>query len=134
IVSPDSLNSIYCHREIEHARKNAKRIILLLYKPIDEAALIGGWYTHPDFKQYEGLARENWETLKTIQWIDYSKLGALEPTVRALLATVDTDPERVKLHTRLLLRVRDWENRGRTPSVLLRGEELNAYEQWLHES
>src|SRR5258706_3016919 len=70
IISPDSLNSSYCHREIEHARKNAKRIILLLYRPVDEAALVGIWYSHPEFKQYEMLARENWEALKAIQWID----------------------------------------------------------------
>ena len=47
---------------------------------------------------------------------------------------MDTDPERVKLHTRLLLRLRDWESRGRNPSGLLRGDELAHYEQWFTES
>jgi hypothetical protein len=51
-----------------------------------------------------------------------------------LLKTADSDPERIRMHTRLLLRIRDWESRGQTPSALLRGEELAAYERWLVDS
>jgi hypothetical protein len=106
----------------------------VLFRAIDEAALVGGWYTHPDLRQYEAMARDNWEAIKAIQWIDYTKLGTLEATTESLLKTVDTDPERVKLHTQLLLRVRDWESRGRSPSALLRGDELNAFEDWRDQS
>jgi len=130
IISPDSLNSVYCHRELGHARAHGKRIVSLIYRPIDEAALVGGWYTRSDLKQYETLARENWEALKAIQWIDYPKLADLDRAIAALLETVDSDPERVKLHTRLLLRVREWESRGRSPSALLRGDDLFSYERW----
>src|SRR5437899_499295 len=52
VLSPDSLNAAHCHRELEHARKNAKRILVVLYRPIDEAALVGGWYIDPDMRQY----------------------------------------------------------------------------------
>src|SRR5262249_10137659 len=89
---------------------------------------------HPDMHQYETLARDNWEAIKAIQWIDYTRLGSLEKTTETLLQTVDTDPERVKLHTQLLLRVRDWESRGHTPSALLRGDELRVFEQWRDKS
>src|SRR5262249_37846784 len=102
----------------------------LLYRPFDEAVLVSGWNTHPEMKQDVAMARANWEKLKTIQWIDHPKLGDLDRTISALLATADTDPERVKLHTLLLLRVRDWEGRGYSPSVLLRGDDLSTYERW----
>ena len=50
------------------------------------------------------------------------------------LQTVEKDPERARLHTRLLLRVREWEGRGRSPDILVRGTELAEYEHWLSES
>jgi WD40 repeat protein len=133
ILSPDSLNSIYCHREIEHARKHNKRIIPFIYRPWDEKSLVGGWYTVPEMRPHEPMARENWEALKAIQYIDYpGKLNAdFTQAIDALLNTVDTDSGRVKLHTRLSLRIRDWEARGRSPSALLRGDELITYEAWL---
>jgi hypothetical protein len=111
ILSPDSLNSIYCHREIEHARKHNKRIIPFIYRPWDEKSLVGGWYTVPEMRPHEPMARENWDVLQAIQYIDYpGKLNAdFERSINALLTTVDTDPERVRLHTRLILRIRDWE-------------------------
>src|SRR5262249_12824092 len=66
-------------------------------------------------------------------YIDYpGKLKSdFDRSIDALLTTVDTDPERVRLHTRLILRIRDWEGRGRSPSALLRGDELTSYEAWL---
>ncbi len=136
IVSPDALNSVYCHREIEHARKHNKRIISFIYRPVDEAALIGGWYTHVEMRPHEAMARENWEALKAIQYIDYPGIlkNKFDDAVDALLRTVNADPQRVQLHTRLILRIRDWEARGRSPSALLRGDELAAYEGWLAET
>src|SRR5690606_36029350 len=104
-----------------------------IYRPWDEKSLVGGWYTISEMRPHEALARDNWEALQAIQYIDYpGKLNSdFARAVDALLATVDTDPERVRLHPRLLLRLRDWEGRGRSPSALLRGDELAAYEAWL---
>jgi formylglycine-generating enzyme required for sulfatase activity len=136
VVSHDSLNSVYCHREIEHARLHNKRIIPFLYEAIDEAKLVGGWYTHPQMKAHERLARANWEAIKAIQWIDYpQKLnGDYAAAYAALIETVSTDPERKAMHTQLLNRLRDWDARGRNPDALLRGAELASYEAWLSRS
>ena len=92
------------------------------------------WQNNPDLCKYEQLAHENWDYIQKIQWIDFTLIRDVNQAIDALLATVDTDPERVKLHTRLLLRLRDWESRGRNPSGLLRGDELTHYEQWFTES
>ena len=133
-VSPNSLESLFCHREIQHALKHNKRIIPCLYKPIDQPAMFKAWQNNPDLCKYEQLAHENWDYIQKIQWIDFTLIRDVNQAIDALLATVDTDPERVKLHTRLLLRLRDWESRGRNPSGLLRGDELTHYEQWFTES
>lgn len=128
VISADSLKSVYCHRELEHARACGKRLIGFIYEPINEAQTVGGWYNQP----YEVLARANWEALKATQWIDFPhKLGGdYDQGIAALIATVDNDSERKRIHTRLLLRLRDWETRGCSPDLLLRGAELAEYESW----
>jgi WD40 repeat protein len=133
-VSQNSLESLFCHREIQHALEHKKRIIPFLIKPIDQQAMFRAWQSNPDLKNYEQSARENWEHIQTIQWIDYTQINDVDKALDTLLATVDTDPERARLHTRLLLRLRDWESRGQNPSGLLRGDELALYERWLAES
>jgi WD40 repeat protein len=133
-VSPNSLESWFCHREIGYALDHKKRIIPFLIEPIDEQSLFQNWKNHPDLSKYEQLTHENWKSIQAIQWIDFTAIKDVNEAVGALLKTVDTDPERVKLHTRLLLRLRDWESQGRNPSGLLRGEDLTQYEQWLADS
>ena len=133
-VSQNSLESLFCHREIQHALEHNKRIIPFLIKPIDQQAMFLAWQNNPDLKNYEQSARENWESIQTIQWIDYTQINDVNKALDTLLVTVDTDPERVRLHTRLLLRLHDWEGRGRNPSGLLRGDELALYEHWLTET
>ena len=134
IISPDSLISVHCHRELEHAHQFKKRIIPIVFRPVNEAETVGRWYTDSELRPIEPLARQNWEMLKSIQWIDYPKQGSFEQSLTELVQTIDTDPERVRTHTRLLLRVRDWEGRGRSPSALLRGDDLVAYEDWLRQA
>jgi WD40 repeat protein len=133
-VSPNSLESLFCHREIQYALKHNKRIIPFLLERIDQQTLLKAWQSSPDLSKFEQLAHENLESIQAIQWIDYTQIHDVNKAVDALLETVDTDPERVKLHTRLLLRLRDWESRGRNPSGLLRGDELMQYEAWFSES
>jgi WD40 repeat protein len=133
-VSQNSLESLFCQREIQYALKHNKRIIPFLISPIDQPAMFKAWQDNPDLSKFENVAHENWESIQAIQWIDYTQINEVDQGVAALLETVDSDPERVKLHTRLLLRLRDWDSRGRDPSGLLRGEDLALYEQWLGES
>src|SRR5512145_2353807 len=59
VISPDSLNSEYCQREIAYARQHQKRFIPVIYRDPDERLQIGGWYK----KDWENLARDNWEYL-----------------------------------------------------------------------
>ena len=42
-VSPSSLESLFCHREIQYALKHNKRIIPFLLKQIDQEAMFLAW-------------------------------------------------------------------------------------------
>ena len=95
-VSQNSLESLFCHREINQAREHNKRIIPFLLDPIDPQAMYQAWQNNPDLCKYEPIARENWEYIQTIQWIDYTKINDVNQAVDVLLEAVDTDPERVK--------------------------------------
>lgn len=134
LISPNSLTSLFCHREIQYATEHNKRIIPFLITQVDHRTISKEWETNPEFINFKQLAEDNWETIQSIQWIDCTNVKQINKAVDDLLQTVDTDPERTRLHTRLLLRVRGWESGGRNPSGLLRGAELMQYEVWLSDS
>ena len=111
VMSPDSIASPYCRREIEHAVAHNKRIIPLLYRESDEKAL------HP------AIAARHWQSFRAS---DNFSLG-----FSSLLEAVDTDPDWIHTHTRLLVRAKDWEAHDHNNSFLLRGQDLHNAEQWL---
>ena len=115
IISPNSISSNYCATEVEYAIKLNKRIVTVLYLPVDVDSL------HP------GLAK--------VQWIDFRKHGGdFLTNFGELTRTLDADPDYVKNHTRLLLKSKEWEQQKRDDSFLLRGKDLAASEEWLKES
>src|SRR5512140_2468455 len=71
-VSPNSLESLFCHREIQYALKHHKRIIPCVYKPVDQEAMFKAWQSDPDLSKIEPLAHENWDSIQAIQWIDFT--------------------------------------------------------------
>ena len=123
VVSPDALNSKYCHDEISHARKHNKRIIPFIYVELDEEK----WKHQPLTEQ----ALSNWEYLKTLQFISLLKLNDFDKAVGALIATVDKDPQHVRAHTDLLSAVLAWANAGHSPGFLLHNERLAEAEAWM---
>ncbi len=127
IMSDNSLDSYYCHREIEYARKLNKRFIILDYQVTDIDKVIGRWYGH----DWEIMARENWEVLRSIQFTPYAESATTEETVKQLLLIADSDPEYVMLHTRYMNSAETWNNSGKNISTLLRGDLLKSAESWL---
>ncbi|MFZ4667490.1 MAG: toll/interleukin-1 receptor domain-containing protein, partial [Prochlorotrichaceae cyanobacterium] len=113
ILSPNAIASPYCADEVEYAARLNKRFVTLLHRPIETANL------HPE------LAR--------VQWLDFDQ-GGYSKQFQALLRILDTDPEHLHAHTRLLLRAIEWDEKERKESLLLRGDELETAEQWLENS
>ncbi len=110
VISPDSVASEVCGEELAHAIERNKRLIPLLWRDVDNYDDI-----HPKLQSH------NWVIFKDADF---------DTTFSKLLEALDTDLGHARAHTRLLTKSLDWEKRGRSKSLLLRGDELEAYYQW----
>lgn len=117
VISPDSINSDVCRREIDHAIKHNKRLIPILRRELTEAA--DRKAVHP------AVASRN--------WIFFRETDKFDDALRTLLRTLDADLSHIQLHTRLLVRAREWDGKKRRGSLLLRGDDLQEAEKWLAE-
>ena len=111
LVSPSSVKSEWCNREIEHAARNGKRILPIIIRD-----------TKPEFIHPE-IAKHNWISCK-------DKQLEFDNAIEEINKTILTDFEWVKYHTKLQVKAIDWEN-GKDTSRLLRGKELQEAEQEL---
>jgi len=111
VLSPDSLASAVCAREVAHAVAQNKRILPIVHRDCGDVPVPAA------------LAKLNWIFLRAGDDFD----AALD----VLLAAIDTDLDWVQAHTRLLVRAREWEGKAYDASLALRGADLKAAEQWL---
>jgi WD40 repeat protein len=113
LISPDSVVSEMCNKEIEHAVKNGKRILPIIIRDADPKSI------HPE------ISKRNWIFCRDGQ-DDFNR--AIEETRK----TIHTDYEWLKYHTKLQVKALDWE-RQKDNSQLLRGKELRTAEKQLAE-
>jgi len=118
VVSPDSVQSEVCRDEIDHALQNNKRFIPIVYRDIKAEA-------HGD-KLHAAITSHN--------WLFFRDEDDFEVAFHHLLETMQADFDYIRLHTRLLVRAREWEAQGETRGYLLRGAELAEAERWLASS
>jgi WD40 repeat protein len=111
VISPDSVKSEVCGRELDEAVAQHKRVVPVVYRDPRSA-------TVP-----EAAAALNWVFLRDSDDFD-AGLGAL-------LTALETDLEHVHTHTRLGVAAERWQASDRDRSQLLRGAELAAAEAWL---
>lgn len=114
VMSPDSVGSAVCARELAHAIEHRKRLIPIVCRPVD-----------PGVVQQE---------LAALNWIFCRESDEFERAVEALVQALDTDLDWVRAHTRLLVRAIEWERAGKNPSFLLRGSDLQEAERQLIEA
>ena len=113
LISPDSVASEMCNKEIAHAVKNGKRILPIVIRDADLKII------HPE------ISKRNWIFCRDGQ-DDFNK--AIEETRK----TIHTDYEWLKYHTELQVKALKWEQK-KDNSRLLRGKELREAEQQLAE-
>jgi formylglycine-generating enzyme required for sulfatase activity len=112
IISPSSINSPFCADEVEYAHNLNKRITTVLHRPVKPEEL------HP--------------VLENIEWIDFNRYkGHFLTNFNEFVRVLETDREHVRNHTKWTLRALDWQNAGRSPDLLLRGNEFATAEDWL---
>jgi hypothetical protein len=112
VLSPDSVASEVCRREIDYAVQCHKRCFPVVQREGFEMAAVHPW-----------IAKHNWLFFRETDDVDVSFL--------ALLKALDTDLVHVRAHTRLLIRSLEWFHQNRDRSYLLRGTDLEEARQWL---
>jgi len=111
VLMPDSVASVVCGREIEHAAAHNKRMVPIVAREVNAD-------TVP-------------EALAKLNWIFYRDSDDFEKATDELVSALDTDLKWVHAHTRLLTRAIEWNANGKNNSFVLRGEDLRSAEQWL---
>ncbi len=114
VISPDSVTSPVCNREVQHAVAQHKRLVPIVRREVMPTEM------------HQALARHNWLFAR-----DHDDF---QQAFTSLMDAIDTDLDYVHQHTRLLVRAREWEAHQRDESYLLRGSDLATAEDWLAES
>jgi TIR domain len=114
VLTPESVASVVCGREIAHAAAHNKRMVPLVGCDVNAEAVS------------EALAKLNWIFCRDAD--DFQK------ATDTLITAFDTDLEWVHAHTRLLTRAIEWEGKGRNNSFVLRKDDLRDAERWLTEA
>ena len=114
ILSASSALSEICILEVDHARKNNKRIVPIVINDVEPSKV------HP--------------ALAAINWIFSRSKDELQPAIASLIEAIQTDYDWVKAHTRLQMRALEWERASQDRSFLLQGTDLQQAENWLVES
>ena len=140
IISPSSVNSKYCLKEIEYALEHNKRIIPLLHvEEIDQET----WrQRNPDGTD------EEWEAFKAAQkhvvlenmhpevrkinWVYFREgMDDFEKSLAGLLDIFQRHQDYVRQHTYLLNQALKWEQHRKKSRYLLIGEDRQQAEDWL---
>ncbi|TVP60856.1 MAG: TIR domain-containing protein, partial [Nodularia sp. (in: Bacteria)] len=139
IISPHSVNSPYCLKEIEQAIKLNKRIIPLLH--VEEISQELWQQRNPDktidnwqeYKQ-EGLHSiypNMHPEISKINWIYFRDNDDLSAAFTGLLSAINKDKDYVEQHTNFLLKALKWSRNQQQTNYFLVGEERGKAEKWL---
>jgi WD40 repeat protein len=109
VISPPSVKSKYCMREVGDAVDAGKRIVPIDLEPV--------------------AADDVPEPIRVRNWIP---AGAdLDATVDRVVTALDTDLDHTKAHTHWELKALEWDGKDRDSSLLLRGTDLASAEGWI---
>ncbi len=143
VITQNSLQSPVCNLELAHAISNNKRIVPIIRQRADEKAafaLMAAVNLNETVQaMFTGrdpliIARDNWHALSERNWLFFDQDDAFDVSLAKLVEVLATDLDRVRLHTHLLIRAREWDARGRDPSFLLQGTELQEAQAFLAQS
>ena len=119
LISPGSVASQMCNKEIEHAVKNGKRIIPIVIRDTD-----------PDTTRPE-ISKRNWIFCRyKIEPPDIIVvLDKFDDAIEETQKTIHIDYEWLKYQTKLQVKALDWERNNSEFSFLMRGKELDGAEK-----
>jgi TIR domain/WD domain, G-beta repeat len=111
VISPDSATSAVCREELDYAVELHKRLVPVVVRATSPDAVI--------------------PALANLNWLSVAPGPSFAADVDRLAEVLDTNVDGLRLHTRLTERSSEWISGGRERSLLLRGKDLEAAEQWL---
>jgi WD40 repeat protein len=111
VITPDWVLSKNCRKEFDYATEVSKRLVPIVAQKTP--------------------AEDVPPALAELSWLPFLDGADFEAGIDQLIEVLDTDIERIHVHTRLLTQAREWETRGHDRSLLLRGTELREAETWL---
>ena len=114
LISPESIKSKVCSREITHAIKNGKRLIPIIIS---------------DLKSDEVPS-----SISHLNWIYLRPTDDYDAGISKLLNAIQTDFDWVQAHRQLQVKALEWDRNKRERSFLLRGKELEEAEGQLVEN
>jgi WD40 repeat protein len=114
LISPDSVRSQMCNKELAHAVENRKRVLPIVIHDADIASVV-------DETSQQEISKRNWIFCRDGQ---DNFITAIAETIK----TIHTDYEWLKDHTRLQVQALEWERSNHEKSFLLRGKELQNAE------
>jgi WD40 repeat protein len=113
VISPGSVASEHCLRELDYASERNKRLV-----PVNHVAVA-------DADVPAAIASHNWIPQQGSFEDDF------EASVATLVEAIETDLDWVRAHTRWGERAEEWDRRERDRSLLARGSDLTEAEQFL---
>ena len=117
VISPDSIASEICGKEVLHAVRNNKRLFPIVRR--DATNFEKGNLAH--------------DKISELNWLWFREQDDFEKSFRTLTDSLLLDLEHLHRHTRLVVRANEWD-KGRSDSLLLRRDDLASVELWLGES
>ncbi|NDJ62514.1 MAG: TIR domain-containing protein [Chloroflexi bacterium] len=142
VISPDSMTSPVCQLEIAHAIEQHKRVVPIICREANQRmafSALADACNDLDYmvlaalngRQLVALAQNNWKTLSRHNWVYFREHDDFDTTFADFVAALDADLEHRSEHTRLLMRAREWDAKGRDASFLLGGREIEDADDWL---
>src|ERR1700752_964055 len=127
LISPDSVMSEMCNKEIAHAVKNGKRILPIFISNVEDKEVnsVTGKFLTKEAK--EEINRRNFIFAR-------EERDDLKKAIDEIRTTIHTDYEWLKYHTELQVKALKWKQQEDNTSRLLRGKELQDAEQQLANS
>lgn len=115
VLSPSSVKSPPCLEQLRYAQRLNKRIIAIAYRSVLQTNLPS--------------------ELELVAQVDFQQQDRdFLTSFGELYRTLESDPQHVKTHTRLLVKAKEWEQSEQDDSFLLRGKDLAAAAAWLEQA
>ncbi|MGK7877393.1 MAG: toll/interleukin-1 receptor domain-containing protein, partial [Xenococcaceae cyanobacterium] len=143
IISPYSVNSEYCLKEIQRAVEDNKRIIPLLH--VEEISQ-ETWRqtrnpkkgTDAEWEEYKAKKLHSsypnmHPAISKINWVYFREddKDNFEESFKSLVNIIHKHADYVKQHTKFLVQALEWSRNQKQTNYLLIGEELTQAESWL---